>query len=203
MRKNRFLSRLWSTAFVVVIAAGGVLLSGGVSDATTPSASARQVMAATDTSTELTTCPASPVPYGTRVTLTAKVTPATATGTIATGTVTFKDTTTDGATADLGTVPLIRNGTASVSTETPKTGTHSLTSVFTPANEMLFGGSTSAAVLLTVTGTDGSRSTQTVVPQEQLSGQFVDKQPILNVNVQERSVPDRDGLLGVLIHVLL
>jgi hypothetical protein len=135
------------------------------------------------------------------VTLTAKVTPATATGTVATGTVNFADRTPEGTTADLGTVPVSSNGTASVSTEALKTGTHSLTAVFTP-NMTSFTGSFST-VSLSVTGTEGSRSMQTVVPQEQLSGQSVDEQPVLNVNVQERSIPYRDGLLGALIHVLL
>jgi hypothetical protein len=205
VRKNRFLSRLWSRVFVVVISAGGVLLTTGVSNATTPSVSARQVMA-TNTSTELTTCPASPVPYGTLVTLTAKVTPATAPGTVK-----FTDTTTGGTIADLGTVPVSSNGTASVSAEALKTDTHLLTAVFTP-NMTSFTGSFST-VSLTVTGTGGSRSLQMAVPQAQPSDESLDVQPHLEIrgpaaggrpllNVQESPVPDRPGLVGALLHAL-
>jgi hypothetical protein len=200
--KNGFLSWLWSRALVVVVAAGVVLLTEGVSADARPSVSAPQVMA-TGTSTGLTTCPDSPVPYGTRVTLTAKVTPATATGTVK-----F----TDGTTAELGTVPVSSNGTASVSTEALTIGTHSLTAVFTP-NTTSFAGSFST-VSLTVTDTGGSRSLQMVGPQAQLSGQSLDGQHLLGVrvtavdgrpliDVEERPVRDRpQGLVGALLHAL-
>ncbi len=182
VRKNRFLSRLWSRALVVIIAAGGALLTEGVSADATPSVSAPQAMA-TGTSTELTTCPDSPVPYGTRVTLTAKVTPATATGTVK-----F----TDGITTDLGTVPISGNGTASVSTEVLTIGTHSLTAMFTP-NTTSFTGP-SSTVSLTVTGIEGSRSLQMAVPQAQPSGQSLDGQRLPEIRVP---AVDRRPLLDV------
>jgi hypothetical protein len=135
--------------------------------------------------------------------LTAKVTPATATGTVK-----F----TDGTTAELGTVPVSSNGTASVSTEALTIGTHSLTAVFTP-NTTSFAGSFST-VSLTVTDTGGSRSLQMVGPQAQLSGQSLDGQHLLGVrvtavdgrpliDVEERPVRDRpQGLVGALLHAL-
>ncbi len=206
MYKNKFLSRLLSAAFVSTVTAGAALLTDGVSDAATPSVSVRQAMA-TSTSTELTTCPTSPITQGNSVTLTARVTPATATGTVK-----FTDETTDG-TADLGTVPVSRNGTTSVSTKALTTGTHSLTAAFTPANTTLFTGSFST-VSLTVTATEGSGSPQMVVPQAQSSGQSLDGQPLLEVrvpavdrrpllNFQEWPVHDHEGLVDALLHALL
>ncbi|MGH7867697.1 MAG: Ig-like domain-containing protein, partial [Candidatus Dormibacteraceae bacterium] len=161
-----------------------------------------------DTSTALTTCPTSPVPYGTRVRLTAKVTAATATDT-PTGTVTFTDQTTD---LPLDTALVGSNGTASVSTEALKAGTHTLTAEFAPADEK-FSSSKSPAVTLTVTNTEGSGSPQIVVPQAQPSGQSLDAQPLLEVrtravdgrpliNVEEWPVRDRQGWVDALVHVL-
>jgi hypothetical protein len=158
MRKNRLLTRLSSGAFVVAVAAGAVLLTDGVSDAAPPAGSPR-VMAATTTTTTLSTAPTSPVNYGTRVTLTAKVTPATATGTV-TGTVKFMDKTTDGTTADLGASPVSSDSTASLSSDTLKTGAHSLTAVFTPSDLAIYNGSASDPVTFVINTSTGATTTR-------------------------------------------
>jgi hypothetical protein len=87
------------------------------------------------TNTTLTTSPASPAAQGTPVTLTATITPATATGTVQ-----FKD-----GTRNLGNPVAVSNGTASGSTSTLPPGTRSLTAEFTP-NAPLYSASKSAAV---------------------------------------------------------
>jgi hypothetical protein len=211
VREYRLLPRLWPAALAVVIAAGGVLLTDGVSNATTPTVNAQQAMA-TDTSIELTTCPGSPVPYGTPVILTAKVTPATATGTVQFTDMTASGTSA-GTSADLATVRISGDGTAAVFTETLKAGSHTLTAAFTPDDTTSFSKPTPAAVQLTVTGMEGSRSLQMVVPQQQLSRQSLDGQPFVEARVpapdgrplfdtEEWSVRDRPGLLGTLLHAL-
>jgi len=131
MHKNKLLAQLSSVAFVVAVTAGAVLLTDGVSNAAPPAGSPR-ITAATTTTTSLSTSPTSPVTYGTRVTLTAKITPATATGTVK-----FMDKTTEGTTVDLGTVP-VSSSTASLSTEALTTGAHSLTAVFTPSDQTIY-----------------------------------------------------------------
>jgi Bacterial Ig-like domain (group 3) len=150
MRKNRLLIRLSSGAFVVTVAAGAVLLTDGVSDAAPPTVSP-PAMAATTTTTTLSTSPTSPVTYGTPVTLTAKVTPATATGTVK-----FMDKTTDGTTVDLGTVPVSSNSIASLSAETLNTGAHSLTASFTPSDPAIYNGSVSNPVTFVVNASTGA-----------------------------------------------
>jgi Bacterial Ig-like domain (group 3) len=149
MRKNRLLARLSSGAFVVAVAAGAVLLTNGVSDAAPPAVSP-PVMAATMTTTTLSTSPTSTATYGTRVTLTAQVTPATVAGNVR-----FMDKTTDGTTADLGTV-VVSNGSASLPTETLKTGAHSLTAVFTPSDTVTYSGSKSDPVTFEVKAPTGT-----------------------------------------------
>lgn len=137
MRRSRFLTRLSAGTLVVAIAAGGVLLINGVSNAAPPATP--QVMATT-TTTQLTASPASPVTQGTPVTLTATITP-----TAAAGTVQFKD-----GTSDLGTPVDVSNGTASTSTMLA-VGSHQLTAVFTPTNPATYGSSKSPAVTVVVT----------------------------------------------------
>ncbi|MGH3886883.1 MAG: Ig-like domain-containing protein [Pseudonocardiaceae bacterium] len=155
MRKNRFLTRVSSGFLVVAVAAGGALLIGGVSNAT-PRASTPVITvptAATATSTTLTTAPASPVAQGTKVTLTATVTPTTATGTIQ-----FKD-----GEANLGNPVTVANGKASGTTSTLTVGSHQLTAVFTPTNPALFSPSTSPAVTFVVTGPAAATATSTAL----------------------------------------
>jgi Bacterial Ig-like domain (group 3) len=139
MHKNRLLIRLSSGAFVVAVAAGAVLLTNGVSEAAPPVVSPPAVAPST-TTTMLSTSPQGSVTYGTRVTLTARVTPATVAGNVK-----FMDKTTDGATTELGTVA-VNNGTASLPTETLKTGAHSLTAEFAPSNMVTYSGSKSDPV---------------------------------------------------------
>jgi hypothetical protein len=138
MRKNRFLTRLSSGAFVVAVATGAVLLTDGVSDAAATAASPQVTTAATTTTTELDVS-ATSVTYGTPVTLTATITPAAA------GTVQFKD----GNNTNLGETT-VSNGKASRSISTLTPGRHSLTAEFTPTDPAT-SGSTSDPVTLVVT----------------------------------------------------
>jgi hypothetical protein len=104
------------------------------------------------TTTTLTTSPASPAPQGTKVTLTATISPATATGAVQ-----FKD-----GTRTLGDPVPVSNGTASGSTSTLPPGTRSLTAVFIPnANAPLYGTSTSTPVEFVITPGSTSRTTAT------------------------------------------
>jgi Big-like domain-containing protein len=98
------------------------------------------------TGTELATSPASPVAQGTPVTLTATITPATATGTVQ-----FKDGTTN-----LGKPVAVSNGTASGTTSTLAVGSRSLTAVFTPADPAAFRPSTSPALDFVITASAGA-----------------------------------------------
>jgi hypothetical protein len=87
------------------------------------------------TSTALGVAPPSPVNQGTNVTLTATVTPSSATGTVQ-----FKN-----GTANLGSPVTVTNGTASFATTALPVGTNSLTAVFTGSSANIQG-STSPAV---------------------------------------------------------
>lgn len=140
MRKNRFLTRLSSGAFVVVVAAGAALLTDGVSDAASAAASPQVTTAAkADTATELNVS-ATSVTSGTPVRLTAKISPADAAGTVQ-----FKE----GNNTNLGQAD-VRKGKAWLdSTLTP--GEHSLIAVFTPAADSANLGSVSEPVTLMVT----------------------------------------------------
>ena len=138
VREKRFLTRLSSGVLVGALAAGGVLLAGGVSHAAPPVTPAVTAMA---TTTALTTSPESPVVQGNPVTLTATVTP-----TAATGTVQFKD-----GTLDLGQPVAVSSGTASMSTSMLPVGSRQLTAMFIPANSMVYRPSTSPAVTVVVT----------------------------------------------------
>jgi hypothetical protein len=96
---------------------------------------------AATTSTALTTYPASPVSRGTRVSLFAAVTPATAIGTVQ-----FKD-----GIANLGNPVIVSNGAASGTTSTLAVGAHQLTAVFTPTDQAVFSSSTSPVLVFEVT----------------------------------------------------
>ncbi|MFC7613945.1 Ig-like domain repeat protein [Actinokineospora soli] len=91
------------------------------------------------TSTALTASPAGPVTEGTAVTLTATVTPASATGTVQ-----FRD----GA-ANLGAAVTVTNGVATLTTSALPSGSRSLTAVFTGSAPNITG-STSPAVTYVV-----------------------------------------------------
>jgi hypothetical protein len=134
---------------VVAVAAGAVLLSDGVSEAAPPAVSPPAVAPSTTTTT-LSTSPQGSVTYGTRVTLTARVTPATVVGNVR-----FTDKTTDGVTTELGTVA-VSNGAASLPTETLNTGAHSLTAEFTPSNMVTYSGSKSDPVAFEVKAATGT-----------------------------------------------
>lgn len=148
MHKDRFLTRLSSGAFVVVVATGGVLFINGVSDATPP-VGVRQVMA-TSTSTTTLSSSVSSVTQGEEVTLTATVTPSAA------GTVQFKD-----GVDNLVNSVTVKDGIAmaTISTSTLAPGTHSLTAVFTPSDPATYSSSTSAAVSLDVKAPTGATTT--------------------------------------------
>jgi hypothetical protein len=109
--------------------------------------------AATATSTTLTTSPASPVPHGTEVTLTAAITPVEAAGTVQ-----FRDGTTP-----IGTPAAVSNGKASVSTSTLTVGSHQLTAVFTPTDSATYSPSTSTVVTFMVTDSTGVTATSTAL----------------------------------------
>ena len=89
------------------------------------------------TTTKLSISPPSPVNAGTSVTLSATVSPASATGTV-----TFFN----GSTALNPTPAPLTNGTATFTTSTLPGGPYSITAAFTPATGSNFGGSTSSAI---------------------------------------------------------
>jgi hypothetical protein len=143
MRKNRFLIRLSAGAFVIVVAAGAVLLTDGVSDAASTAASPQVTTTTTPISPAITlsTSPISPVTYGTPVTLTATIDQAAA------GTVQFKDNNTN-----LGGPMFVNNRNASMPISTLTGGRHPLTAEFTPnpTDSATYGPSTSNTVTLVV-----------------------------------------------------
>jgi subtilase family serine protease len=97
------------------------------------------------TTTTLTASPASPVNFGTSVTLTATVKPASGT-TTPTGTVTFFK----GSTALNSTPVSLANGAAAFTSTTLAGGSYSITAVFSPATGTDFSGSTSSALTYNV-----------------------------------------------------
>src|SRR5918997_4595893 len=103
----------------------------------------------TATTTGLSVSPVSPVVQGTRVTLTATITPATAVGTVQ-----FKDGTTN-----LGNPVVVVNGTASGTTSMLAVGSRQLTAVFIPSNPAAF--SSSAAPVVTFVVTTSSQAVAT------------------------------------------
>jgi Bacterial Ig-like domain (group 3) len=148
VRKDRFLFRVLSGAFVVAVVAGGVLLTGRVSDAASPAGSPRLMAATTSattttlnvSATSVTDSTPVTVTYGTPVMLTATITPAVA------GKVRFKD----GDNNYLGESMPDSNGKASMSISTLTGGEYSLTAVFTPTDQVANGTSTSEPVALVV-----------------------------------------------------
>lgn len=160
------------------VGAALLLLSGVANSA--PLAGATQTanaLAPVVTTTVLTTSPVSQVAQGTRVTLTATITPATAVGTVQ-----FKDLTTN-----IGNPVTVSNvGTASGSTTMLASGLHSLAAVFTPADPAAFSPSTSSAIPLTVTGS-GAEVIQTGTHQQ--SG--------LSLDLQLSILGDRNGKVVV------
>ena len=103
------------------------------------------------TNTTLSTSPASPAAQGTPVTLTATITPATATGTVQ-----FKD-----GTRNLGNPIAVSNGTASGSTSTLAVGSRSLTATFIPNEPALYSSSTSTPVDYVITAATRAPATST------------------------------------------
>jgi Bacterial Ig-like domain (group 3) len=108
---------------------------------------------ATMTSTTLTTSPASPVPHGTEVTLTAAITPVEAAGTVQ-----FRD-----GTDPIGDPVTVSNGKASRSTSTLAVKSHQLTAVFTPTDSATYSPSTSTVVSFMVTDSSGVTHTSTTL----------------------------------------
>jgi hypothetical protein len=111
------------------------------------------------TRTSLSTSSPSTVAQGTPVTLTAAVTPATATGTVQ-----FKD-----GTANLGNSVTVSNGTASGSTSTLAGGSHELTAVFIPANPAAVSPSTSPPLTFAITASTGATATGTALTTDPAS----------------------------------
>jgi hypothetical protein len=109
--------------------------------------------ATTPTSTTLTTSPASPVPHGTEVTLTAAITPVEAAGTVQ-----FRD-----GTDPIGDPVTVSNGKASRSTSTLAVKSHQLTAVFTPTDSATYSPSTSTVVIFMVTDSTGVTDTSTTL----------------------------------------
>src|SRR5918998_3445068 len=148
MRINRFFP--WQAARTLVAAAvfvtalllvGGMAQATGVAGAASPGDTGQiRSMAPAATTTTLTVSPASPVPQGTKVTLNAAITPATAAGTVQ-----FKDGTTN-----LGAPVAVSNGSASGITSQLVGGSRQLTAVFSPADAAAFSTSTSPAVTFVV-----------------------------------------------------
>ena len=110
-----------------------------------------QVWPAINTATGLTVSPASPQQVGTQLTLTAMVTPASATGTV--------QFVADG-TTNLGSPVTVSSGTATTTNSSLAVGSHNLTAVFTPGDPTSYVASTSPAVPYTVTKASPSLSTQ-------------------------------------------
>ncbi|MGH9182071.1 MAG: Ig-like domain repeat protein, partial [Acidimicrobiales bacterium] len=191
MRSSGSFYRPAAAAFAVAVAAGGALLPvAGVSSAAPPAGTVHvaRSMAATATSTELTTSPVSEVGQGAAVTLIATVTPSTAVGAVQFG---------DGAT-DIGIPETVTDGTASVTTSTSMlaVGPHQLTAVFIPTNPVAYGPSKSPDVSLTVTGSEGGESLQEITPQAQRSDQSLDELNVLDGGSQPGDVVPGDLVPG-------
>lgn len=181
MPSSRFSN--WHVVRVGIVPLGVVaalLLIGGVAHSA-PLRGATQAagpVAPVVTSTTLTVSPIFSVAQGTRVTLTATMTPTTAVGAVQ-----FKDGSTD-----IGSPVTVSNdGTASGFTSRLALGSHSVTAVFTSTNPAVFSPSTSPAVPLTVTGS-GAGVSQTGAHQR--SG--------LSLDVRVSVLGDRDERVVVL-----
>lgn len=143
---------------VAVTVLGALSLTGGLANAAPadtfgspfhPSSSAASASNSTATSTVLTTSPASPVTPGTPLTLTAKVSPATAVGGVQ-----FKD-----GTANLGSPVIVSNGIAAGTTSTLPLGSHQMTAAFIPTDAAAFSPSTSPARSVVVANSTGPPTT--------------------------------------------
>jgi hypothetical protein len=143
-RTRRFFHRYTERAFLVAVAVLGTLVIGAPANAAPRAAlQTTDFIAPASTRTTLAVSPVSPVAQGSRVTLTATITPPTTVGTVQ-----FKDGTTN-----LGSpVTDSNNGTASGSISMLAPGPHQLTAVFTPANLAAFSTSTSQTVTFVVAG---------------------------------------------------
>ncbi len=102
--------------------------------------------------------PSATVPFGTPVTLTATVTPSTASTTTPTGTVIFQDS--DGTSS--GAIPLT-NGSASLTTSTLGTGTHQITVLYSGDASYQPNTATGPTFVVTVTGTPVSLSVPSTI----------------------------------------
>lgn len=144
----------------VAVLATSLLISGAaISTLLERAPLVSDALAVSTTTTTLTTSPASPVGHGSPVTLTAAVSPATATGTVQ-----FKDGSTN-----IGSPVVVRNGTASGLTSTLAVGSRSLSAVFTPDNPTAFTPSTSPTVPFMVTGATDTTTTLTISPASQIA----------------------------------
>lgn len=137
----------------VILAAS--LIVGGVGDSLSPRSTPQAVeaVAPTTTSTTLTTNPVASAPLSNPVTLTARVTPATAAGSVQ-----FMD-----GSAALGTAVPMDNGIA-VATPTLLPGPHSLTAMFVPANATAFASSSSPQPVTFMVGAAETNTTLTTTP---------------------------------------
>lgn len=136
-------------ACLVPLAIAATALISGVANSAPHGAASQttQTLAPVPTTTALEVSPTSPVTQGTRVTLTARITPSNAVGNVQ-----FKDGTTDiGPQVQVGS-----DGTASGSTSMLVLGTRSLTAVFTPADPATFSASTSPVVTYVIAVPSGS-----------------------------------------------
>lgn len=143
MRKNRFSTRLSSGVFVVAIAATGeALITHGVSQAATTASTPEDTK--TTTTTQLMAYPTSSATYGSPVTLTATISPATEGGVVH-GMVQFMD----GGTP-LNSPATVIGNSASTTTSALEGGKHSLTAVFI-AKDKVYDGSQTTPFMYTVT----------------------------------------------------
>ncbi|MBV9872288.1 MAG: Ig-like domain repeat protein [Frankiaceae bacterium] len=110
-------------------------------------------VAATPTTTTLTTTPGSPQEAGTTVTLHASVSPAVA------GTVQFKDGSTN-----IGSPVTVTSGAASIDTSTLSVGTHSLHAVFSPTSAFYTGSTGDASFTVTAPPAAGTTTALSVNP---------------------------------------
>jgi hypothetical protein len=156
MRKNRFLTRLSSEAFVVVVATGAVLFTDGVSAAAAPAASPGAVAATTPNATSAKIKPSitllalpSSVNRADPVTLTAKIDKKEAAGKVQ-----FWDRTTTN-TTNLGDAVTVNTETGRAMEPIPPStlqlGQHWLTAEFIPDDPTAYSSSTSEPVTLMVT----------------------------------------------------
>ena len=165
MRINRLFHRYTVGALPVTAAVlGALLFIGGPANAAPTDAPGGALHSLsfpppspdtnTATSTSLKTSPASPVPHGTRVTLTATVIPATAAGAVQ-----FKD-----GTKPLGKPVRVSNGIASGTTSMLSGESHLLTAAFTPDTGTAYRPSTAPPLIFQVTDSTSSTGSTSGAP---------------------------------------